>query len=341
MEGTFSLTVRFSGLCHFISQHGLGARRGDMTIVFPNSGESSRDLPEELEALDGRKLERHVPYMLFDPRNLAPSAKNQIPSPMKAAWYFRHYRVHFEFISNQRDELSWPYDESIGDLWRSRLLRDDTGRSKQNGRDMAAVTSNSDMAYLAPLRKICGSYFSLNPHALKLKQPMCPVVNAQILLKQGKLRTLINEEVSYWKCSKVLCGKSLRRPLAWAVDWTVSGLKKLFIAGEPLQFEDPRIPSPSPTRFELRPYEDNSIFIEIGAYSTRNQLGWEVWKGAERDEDFRWYYELFAEKQKEDIRKKLKWLLYTQSLPVPSPFEFPKGGPSGNIRGVNCLPSGS
>lgn len=342
----FSLEVRFSGVCHFGPPFTAEDKSGKFTkVLFPKSGTHSQApdySQEKWRALDKQKLERHVAFLAFDPRDVVDARSPESHLDAAGLVYIDGYDISFDITYHIDKETS-----DAGHELRPRFAPQPTNellRYKTSYRD-----------YLAPLDKVAGKYYHIDKTSL---------VGSTVTIKDEDIYAS-HYDVE-WKINKRLSGSETKRFCAQEIIWCDGYITSLKIRGRSRDQSGKKI------NLELRPgRQDHPVKLSFLTYSVGNPLEWARKRTLSPDKDFRWYYQLMSEGQRKKIKKKLHpWYLRIlwlkpYSLPIPKPIKFfgvhfkllplalfwhKHFGKRKNyedldfakksIRGSNCLPSG-
>ncbi|HVT60348.1 MAG TPA: hypothetical protein VHR45_18390 [Thermoanaerobaculia bacterium] len=338
---TFNLRVRFTGGCAFVPDRPFKNEPKQVMVVIPD-GES------QSSGLDSKGLNRHRAFVRFNLRDVIGMPK--VPKSTQGIWDLGRKprtklgRARGEGASPSPPE-GWEGDrgDAGGDpidasrrpppphrsafhpsgspqavaAEQKKLVQTRLTLSVKGGPSNLTI---GDVARLADMGPIVDGYYSIDPDATSWKPPKS--VLAQFVIEKGRLYT--GGYQGTWVFPKYLCKENVViEEMSNEVILDVKKVAEATLIAKPLSGGGAK-------RLCLAPGTGRWVEITVANLCDNNPLEWPVDTGtAQPDQDFRWFFELLSEPDRQELGDIIKGLY----LPHPWPQ------PDDNGQGMDCFPT--
>jgi hypothetical protein len=315
--GTFRAVI--TGLCAFIPDQEFGNPQRPPTKVCVAMVDARPTLRNKSKkGLDRRKLRYHHPVLIFSPLDVKGVDPHYIHIPPTDLEHVSERGVLY-YLSRLRDER-WEITFE---------LQEQRGANNKFNVIQAGRGNFNDAAHVNNLADIQGLKIKLDPKLFKDSES-AGIIATRLILSAGTLSTFTLNEEMKWLIPGTLGGQPLKADASLAhlallefdnVDAVTLNARNLE-QGESLKFtfscstKDVSIGIGNLCCDSLEPLKEEP---SVGSF-----------KKQRRDSDFRWFYELFDDKSKKKLRKKIGGV----SIPVPFPIHDNSGS---GFKVVQCL----
>jgi hypothetical protein len=299
----------FTGLCAFLPDKELGrkdAEPGKMMVLMIDATHESRIT----DPLDRRPLRRHFPLAFFKASAVYGADCLKGAGDEELRWFF--YRRHCRFVPEPK--VDGKNDFKVVQYFEGNLKSGENYDDFNWGAHIKEIVKDSSSLTLHPA-------WSAGPASYGL-------IASRFELTCGRLSTYdLNERVE-WEFPSTLGPQFPPRALSNFVALDFVDIKKVSLIATNMD-------KPGDELVLDFGSEDRDVEVVIGNLCAESlePPRREVYSGPEaqdRDEDFRWFYELFDDDSKERIIQELQGI----SLPSPIPVRVDKGG---GYKPVQCF----
>jgi hypothetical protein len=277
---SFSLVVKFTGICTLVPNHD----KSKYYIVMPDGDRKDN---KQSTGADGKDLKRHRAFVRFKIKDLAlAQGKIRADDSIQAILYFR-----------KRIEEGGTTDDSGCEL-------------SFNCSGAADSLKVGNLSHIPSLEDFAPGYCAIDP--LIVTRPVPERVVGRVLIDKGTLAEC--GAPSDWiimntlNPNTLLQDPKLNPQLTSGVLWQMDGLDSLELAMTPFGRGIQEI-------FAFQAEEGKTVEITVANLCDDNPLLWGPTATSQADLDFRWHYELLHP----DKRQMLVTLLDGRDLPFPIP----------------------